>query len=76
MAIAEITLSGTAVSCAQCLMILNEGLESMDGIDRISPDKKANTLTINYNTDNIDEDDIRARIRDLGFARQNLYCLC
>ncbi|MDI6817347.1 MAG: heavy-metal-associated domain-containing protein [Actinomycetota bacterium] len=76
MAVSSISISGTAVSCAHCLSLLINGLEQLDGIVSVSADKKTNTLSIDFDPSISDADDIRARLRDLGFAAGELYCVC
>ena len=71
-----VTLFGTAVSCAQCFALITNGLKPVDGIIELLADTQANTLTVGYNPDIIDEDGIRRRLRGLGFGKKELYCIC
>ncbi|MCL6472866.1 MAG: heavy-metal-associated domain-containing protein [Firmicutes bacterium] len=76
MAKETLTLFGTAVSCAQCLANIKNGLETLHGIFSLSADVKADTLQIDYDSDIIDENGIRAKLRALGFGAKMLYCIC
>lgn len=76
MAKETLTLFGTAVSCAQCLANIKNGLDTLNGIFSISEDIKADTLKIDYDPNVIDESGIRAKLRALGFGAKMLYCIC
>jgi len=76
MAKETLALFGTAVSCAQCLSLMANGLKSLGGVYNISVDSQSNTLTVEFDADAIDESGIRTRLRSLGFAGQDLYCIC
>ncbi len=72
----SLTLFGTAVSCTQCFTLMSNGLKSLDGIEDILADAETNILTINYNPSTISEDNIRVKLRALGFGGKQLYCIC
>lgn len=76
MAKETLALFGTAVSCAQCLSLITNGLKSLDGVNNVSVDARANTLIIEFAAGAIDEAGIRARLRSLGFTGHDLYCIC
>ena len=76
MAISSITISGTAVSCAHCLSLLVKGLRQEDGVISVSADKKTDVLVVEFDSSVSDEHKIRLRLRVLGFAGDELYCLC
>ncbi len=76
MANKSLTLFGTAVSCTQCFALMSNGLKPLDGIKDILANTETNILTINYDPDKINEGDVRAKLRSLGFGGKQLYCIC
>lgn len=76
MATSSITISGTAVSCAHCLSLLVKGLRQEDGVVSVSGDKNTNVLVVEFDPSISDENKIHLRLRGLGFAGDELYCVC
>lgn len=71
-----LVLEGTAVSCRQCLTLLTNGLSTLEGIESVSADLQTDTVTIDYDSNTLDEAAIRAKVRSIGFAKERLYCIC
>lgn len=69
-------VSGTAVSCAQCLSLLVTGLRKVAGIENVEADTGSDALIIDFDASVLDEDGIRTALRSIGFASRELYCIC
>lgn len=63
-------LVAPAISCNHCAMAITNGLKLVEDIDNVSVDVATKTVTVDYDTDAISEDAIKAKLSDLGYPAE------
>ncbi len=63
----KVDLNIPSLSCSSCSKKISEGLKSIKGINNVSTDLKSQVVTVEYNPDDIQEQDIKKEVWNMGF---------
>lgn len=61
------TFNVPSLSCSNCSNKIQEGLKSVNGIQDVTVDLKAQTVTVGYDSANLQPSDIKESITSMGY---------
>jgi Cu+-exporting ATPase len=56
-----------SISCSACSNKIQEAVRSLEGVENLSVDMKAQTVKVNYNPANINPQEIKNKISSMGY---------
>lgn len=59
------------ISCMHCVMTVKNGIASMPGVYSVDADPETKEVTVNYDSDKISIDSIKAKLAELGYPAQD-----
>ncbi len=63
----KVDLNIPSLSCSACSKKVVEGLKSIKGVNNVSADLKSQVVTVEYNPSDIQPQDIKKEVWDMGF---------
>lgn len=63
----KVDLNIPSLSCSACSKKISDGLKSIKGINNVSTDLKSQIITVEYNPDDIQAQDIKKEVWNMGF---------
>ncbi len=58
------------ISCMHCVMTIKNGLGPMEGIESVDANQETKEVTVEFDTDKVGVDDIKAKLAELGYPAQ------
>ena len=68
MAATHAVLNVPSVSCAHCKMAIEGAVNAIDGVDAVSVDIEAKSVTVDFETDVVTLETIEAAVAEEGYA--------
>lgn len=62
----------SGMSCANCALTIEKGLSKIEGVKSAAVNFASEKLTVDFDSSVVSQEDILARIKDLGYEAQNL----
>ncbi len=63
----KVDLNIPSLSCSACSKKITENLKSIKGISNVSTDLKSQVVTVEFNPDDIQSQDIKKEVWNMGF---------
>jgi len=61
------TFNIPSMSCVSCSSKIKNGLMEMNGVENVSIDLKSQNVTVDYNSQDIEPEDILKCVKDMGY---------
>lgn len=65
--VTRVTLTSRAIGCERCIRRIAKALLAMEGVEAVEGDATAKRVTVTYRADRCSEEDLRARMRAMGY---------
>ncbi|MCL6472544.1 MAG: heavy-metal-associated domain-containing protein [Firmicutes bacterium] len=59
------------ISCMHCVMTVKNGIVSMPGVYSVDANPETKEVTVNYDSDKVSIEDIKAKLAELGYPAQD-----
>ena len=63
----KIIINVEGMSCSHCVNAVTKAVEGLDGVSKVKVDLEAKTATVDYDSDRITPEIIKAAIEDEGY---------